>query len=77
MFNPLVDSFDELTDTQVEEKIQELGRKYWQARNPQLQHQIATILEMYKQEMSSRRAKQMQKLRDNDDSDLDGLINIS
>lgn len=79
MFNPLVDSFDQLTDTEIEQKIIELGRKYWQAgRNPQLQSQIATILDMYKQEIAARRARAYQKQNENqDDNGLDDLINIS
>lgn len=77
MFNPLVDSFSDLTDAQIEEKVTELGRKYFQTRNYQLQMQIATILDMYKTELLSRRAKAMQSLKNNDDSGLDGLINIS
>jgi adenylate kinase len=78
MFNPLVDSFSKLTDTQIEEKIIELGKKYWQAdKNPSLQSQIGTVLEMYKQEIELRRARDYQKQKDNsDDNDLDSLINI-
>ena len=78
MFNPLVDDFSELTDTEIENKIIELGKKYWQARNPQLQAQIATILQMYKEEARSRRAKAYQKQNNQDlDNGLDNLINVS
>jgi hypothetical protein len=77
MFNPLVDDFSQLTDNEIEDKIVELGRKYWQARNPALQAQVATILEMYKQEAGLRRAKAYQKQSDQDDSGLDNLINVS
>ena len=79
MFNPLVDSFSELTDNQIEDKISELSRKYFSARNPQLQSQIAVILDMFKQEAQSRRAIAMQKMRDEQDgeSGLDNLINVS
>ena len=77
MFNPHVDSFDKLTDTEIDSKIQELGRKYWMTRNPQVQEQIAVLLEMYRQEAQMRRAKQYQKIQDDDDSDLDSLININ
>jgi len=76
MFNPLVDSLDKLSDTDLDQKISELGRKYWQARNPQLQTQIATMLNMYKEEALSRRAKQSQ-MQENGDDSLDNLINIS
>lgn len=77
MFNPLIDSFDKLSDSEIDAKISELGRKYFQSRNPQLQQQIATILEMYKDEARSRRAKQYQKIQQNNDNGLDSLINIS
>jgi hypothetical protein len=77
MFNPLVDSFDQLTDTQIDERIQELGRKYWMTRNPDVQGQIAVVLEMFKQEAASRRVKAFQKMQENGDNDLDNLINVS
>ena len=75
MFNPLVDDLTTLSDTELDSKISELGRKYWQSRNPQLQSQIASILEMYKQEAISRRSKASQQ--QNGDNSLDSLINIS
>lgn len=77
MFNPLVDSFDNLSDHEIEDKIVELGRKYWMTRNPQVQQQISVILDMYKQESHSRRARAYQQSQENSDSDLDNLINIS
>lgn len=77
MFNPLVDDFSKLPDNEIENKIVELGRKYWQARNPQLQQQIAVMLEMYKEEARSRRSKAYQKHNEDDQNGLDSLINIS
>jgi len=78
MFNPLVDNMSQLTDSELDAKISELGKKYWQSRNPQLQGQIATILEMYKQEAISRREKQKIKQdQENGENGLDNLINIS
>jgi hypothetical protein len=77
MFNPLVDDFSELTDVQIDEKIIELGRKYWMTRNPDVQAQIYTILEMYKQESRVRQARAYQQSQQNGDSDLDNLINVS
>jgi len=76
MFNPLVDSFEDLTETQLQEKIQDLSRRYFQTRNPELQNQIAVILDMFKQEQITRLYKKQNS--DNDeDSDLDNLININ
>jgi hypothetical protein len=79
MFNPLVDSFSELKDAEIENKIVELQRKYFQAgANPQLQQQVQAILEMYKLEMQERRSKSLQKQNQQDgDNSLDNLINIS
>lgn len=79
MFNPLVDNFNQLSDREVEDKLTELGRKYWMTRNPEVQSQIAVLMDMYKIELTSRRAIQQQKIKDQDNGDnsLDNLINIS
>lgn len=79
MFNPLVDNFNQLSDREVEDKLTELGRKYWMTRNPEVQSQIAVLMDMYKLELTSRRAIQQQKIKDQDNGDnsLDNLINIS
>jgi hypothetical protein len=77
MFNPLVDSFESLTDTQVEDATRDLSRKYFQSRNPQIQQQIAVLLEMYKEELRARTAKRALEAQQNNDSDLDNLINVS
>ena len=78
MFNPLVDSFSELTDTQVEDKVNQLSKKYFQVSNPHIQMQIANILDMYKSEIQTRRAIAYQKQNDdNGDNGLDNLININ
>ena len=34
MFNPLVDDFSNLSDNELELKISELSRKYFQTSNP-------------------------------------------
>ena len=78
MFNPLVDSFAQLSDAEVENKTLELQRKYYMTHNPQVQMQIAAILDMYREEARARRAKQYQQISDqNGESGLDSLINIS
>lgn len=74
MFNPLVDSFSELTDAEVENATRDLSRKYYQTPNPQVQEQIAVMLDMYRQELHARMAN---KSVQTDDSDLDNLIKVS
>lgn len=76
-FNPLVDSMDELSDSEVDKKIVELQKKYFMAVNPQLKMQIANILDMYREEAKARQQRAYEKMRDDNDSDLDSLINIS
>ena len=75
-FNPLVQSFDELSDNELEEKILTLNKKFWMTQNPQVKEQITAILDMYKAEMEGRRAKPKIKSQDGDNS-LDNLINSS
>ena len=78
MFNPLVDSFDALSNNEIEKNISSLSRKYFQTQNPSVQAQIASILDMYKSEMRVRIATGSQQQRqDNGDNSLDNLINIS
>lgn len=80
MFNPLI-NFTQYTDSQLEEKITDLQRKYFQTRNPQLQQQIAVSLDNFKTEIQTRRAiaaqQQREQMAENGDSDLDSLININ
>lgn len=79
MFNPLVDNFNQLNDSEVEDKLTELARKYWMTRNPEVQQQITVLMDMYKIELTTRRAIQQQKQKDQDNGNnsLDNLINIS
>jgi len=75
MFNPLADNFEDLTDSQIQEKVQDLTKRYYQTRNPGLQSQIAVMLDMFRQEQTLRMYKQKQQ--DDDNPDLDNLININ
>ena len=79
MFNPLVDNFNQLNDSEVEDKLTELARKYWMKRNPEVQQQITVLMDMYRIELTTRRAIQQQKQKDQDNGEnsLDNLINIS
>jgi hypothetical protein len=78
MFNPLVDSFDKLSDAEVENKMLDLQRKYFMTPNPQVQMQISAMLDMYREESRARRAKAyLQQTQQNGKSGLDSLINIS
>lgn len=77
MYNHLVNNLDTLSDNEIEEKILELGRKYWMTNNTSVRMQISTVLEMFKEEASVRRAKSFQKSQLDDNNGLDNLINVS
>lgn len=75
--HPLVDDLGNLKDTELESKMQDLGRKYWQARNPDVQYQISLLLEVYKSELQVRRQKAYEAQFQNRDKDLDKLIKVN
>lgn len=79
MLNPLVDSLEEFTLNELEAKIHDLQRKYFMTNNQQVQEQMSNILEIYKEELSTRRAIEFQRQKDQDNggSGLDKLIKVS
>jgi hypothetical protein len=75
--NPLLEDLNNLKDAEIENKIQDLSKKYWMARNPDLKMQIANILNIYKEEISVRRAKAWEQQYQKRDKGLDNLIQIN
>jgi hypothetical protein len=77
MLHPLAVDLTTLKDSEVEEKLQELTRKYFAAQRlgkPELLTQIATFVTIYKQELSRR---YLEKTNPELDGDLDQLINVN
>ena len=77
MFNPLAEDLSKLKDTEIENKIQDLSKKYFLSNNHTVQHQITVFLDMYKAELATRRAKMWQEQYQKRDTDLDSLINVN
>jgi len=77
MIHPLSDDPSVLTIPELHNKIQDLSAKYFKTNNPQVQDQIATFLEIYKQEVTIKEAKQQQELQKNGNLELDKLIKVS
>jgi len=77
MIHPLSTDLSKLKDAELESKIQELSKKYWQCRNPQLQQQVSLFLEIYNDELKTRRRKNWEQQSQNLDKGLDKLININ
>lgn len=78
-FSPLITDLSQYTNVQLEARITDLQSKYFKTHNPQVQSQIVTTLNIYKEELSTRQAIAAQRQKEQQDgkSDLDGLINIS
>jgi hypothetical protein len=76
MFHPFEGDLSQLKDSEVEEKLYELNRKYFAAARlgkPELLTQIATFVNIYKDEFNKRL---LMKSRGQLDGDLDQLINV-
>ena len=79
MLNPLVDSLSDLTINELEEKIVVLQRRYFMTANLGVQHQIQNFLEIYKEELHTRRVIESQRQKEQQDGEngLDNLIKVS
>jgi hypothetical protein len=75
--HPLVEHLDQLKTSELENKINELTRKYFSTHNFELQQQIVMVLESYKSEMSRRQQADYDKMMKSRNKDLDKLININ
>ena len=75
--HPLVDNLNLLKDSELENKINELTRKYFTTYNFELQRQVVMILDSYKEELSKRKQAEYEKMMNTRNKDLDKLINIS
>jgi hypothetical protein len=76
--HPGVDNLHELTEIQLEEKLQKLNRYYFITENPDLRQQMILVMDTYKIEIQERRAAAKKKqLEEQGDNGLDDLINVS
>jgi len=75
--HPLVGDLSSLKDAELENKINDLTRKYFQTYNVGVQAQIAAVLDSYKEELNNRRAAEYEKMMNTRDKGLDKLINVN
>ncbi len=76
MFHPLEQDLSRFKDSEIEERIIDLNKKYFAAARlgkPELLTQIYTFMKIYKEELGNRYAE---KLKGQLDNDLDQLINV-
>jgi hypothetical protein len=76
MIHPLAEDFTNLKDSEIEERIHELSKKFYMSSNPQVQRQISLFLDLYQEELRARRARMWQQQYQNRDKDLDNLIKV-
>jgi len=74
--HPLSNNLSTLKDNELENKIQELTRKYFMTSNYEVQHQITMLLDLHKEELAQRQAKMWQNQFEKRNKDLDKLINV-
>lgn len=77
MFHPFQEDVTALTDAELDQKIQQVTRKYYQIARlgkAELLTQVQTFVTIYKDEFSRRQATR--KLETNNGDDLDQLINV-
>lgn len=77
MIHPLAEDFSKLKDAEVETRIQDLSKKYFQTQNPAVKQQIAIFLDIYRVELSVRRTKSLEQLHQKRDKNLDNLIQVN
>ena len=77
MFHPLEEDLSKFKDSEIEERIIDLNRKYFVAARlgkPELLTQISTFVTIYKDELSKRYRERTQTELN---GDLDQLINVN
>lgn len=77
MMHPLAEDYSKLKDVEIETRLQDLSKKYFQTHNPAVKQQIAIFIDIYRTELSARRAKAIEQQYQKRDKDLDKLIKVS
>ncbi|MDA9953136.1 hypothetical protein N9D61_02190 [Planktomarina sp.] len=77
--HPLFSETEHLKDSDLEDKIIQLNKKYWQTTNPEVQSQIVLLIDSYKLDLETRRTNQKlinDAMGDDGKSELDKLIKV-
>ena len=73
----LIGNLSDYSVGELEEKVRELQKKYFQSYNPQIQDQIIQIMKIYNDHIYERREKEAKKQESQINGNLDSYINIS
>ena len=73
--HPLVDELSGLKDQEIHSKINDFTKKYFMTHNPDIQRQIANILDELRTELGDRNRRLIEEQMK--DKNLDSLIKLS
>jgi hypothetical protein len=73
--HPLVGDLSNVKDSELEQKIFDLTKKYFMTSNFEVQSQMSMVLDSYKTELNKRRQAALEKMLS--DKNLDKLIRVS
>jgi hypothetical protein len=73
--HPLVNELSGLKDQEIHSKINDLTKKYFMTHNPDIQRQIANILDELRTELGDRNRRLIEEQMK--DKNLDSLIKLS
>ena len=77
--HPLFSETEHLKDSDLEDKIIQLNKRYWQTTNPEVQSQIVLLIDSYKLDLETRRTNQKlinDAMGNDGKSELDKLIKV-
>ena len=74
--HPLVSNLEQLSESELENKIFDLSKKYYMTQNPDLHMQIVLIIEDYRTILNKKHQEALQTAMANRNKGLDNLINI-
>jgi hypothetical protein len=77
MIHPLTEDLSSVKDIEIENKLQDLSKKYFQTNNPDVKYQISVFMDIYRAELQVRRQKAIEQQYQKRDKDLDKLIKVS
>jgi hypothetical protein len=75
--HPLIGDLSTLKDSELENKMNDLTRKYFMSQNPDVRTQIAAVIDSYKEELSNRKQAEWQRMMADRNKSLDKLINVN
>lgn len=75
--HPGIEDLKELTDVQIEHKLNKLNSIYFITENESVRHQMILLIDTYKMELEERRVRAKIKQQEQGKNDLDSLIKVS